>query len=58
MTQDHLKTGELPVSMQALCNKFNETFVAYGTPIEKHLNCENIDKVFYIDTGADTQEEF
>jgi hypothetical protein len=35
-----------------------ETFAAYGTPIEKHLNCENIDEVFYIDTGADTQEEF
>ena len=35
-----------------------ETFAAYGTPIQKHLNYENIDAVFYIDTGADTQGEF
>jgi hypothetical protein len=35
-----------------------ETFAAYGTPIEKHLNYENIDDVFYFDTGADTQGEF
>ncbi len=35
-----------------------ETFAAYGTPIEKHLNYENIDGVFYIDTGANTQGEF
>jgi hypothetical protein len=36
----------------------SETFAAYGTPIEKHLNYENIDDVFYFDTGADTQGEF
>ena len=36
----------------------NEVFAAYGTLIEKHLNCENIDEVFYIDTGADTLGEF
>jgi hypothetical protein len=35
-----------------------ETFAAYGTSIEKHLNYENIDDVFYIDTGANTQGEF
>ncbi len=35
-----------------------ETFAAYGTAIEKHLNYKNIDDVFYIDTGADTQGEF
>ncbi len=34
-----------------------ETFAAYGTPIAKHLNYENIDEVFYIDTSADTQGE-
>jgi hypothetical protein len=35
-----------------------ETFAAYGTPIQKHLKYENIDTVFYIDTGANTQGEF
>jgi hypothetical protein len=35
-----------------------ETFATYGTPIEKFLNCNDIDTAFYIDTGANTQEEF
>ena len=35
-----------------------ETYATYGTPIQKFLNCNDIDTVFYIDTGAATQEEF
>ena len=35
-----------------------EIYATYGTPIQKFLNCNDIDTVFYIDTGADTQEEF
>ena len=35
-----------------------ETYATYGTPIEKFLNCNDIDTVFYIDTGANTQGEF
>ncbi len=35
-----------------------EEFAAYDTPIEKFTAYENIDTVFYIDTGAGTQGEF
>jgi hypothetical protein len=35
-----------------------ETYATYGTPIQKFLNCKDIDTVFYIDTGAATQEGF
>jgi hypothetical protein len=35
-----------------------EAYAAYGTKIEKFLSYENIDTVFYIDTGADTLEKF
>jgi hypothetical protein len=35
-----------------------EAFAIYGTPIQKFLSYKNIDTVFYIDTGADTQGEF
>ena len=35
-----------------------ETYATYGTPIEKFLNCNDIDTVFYFDTGANMQEEF
>ncbi len=35
-----------------------EEFAAYDTPIEKFTTYENIDTVFYIDAGADTQGEF
>jgi hypothetical protein len=31
-----------------------EAYAAYGTQIDKFLSYENIDTVFYIDTGADT----
>ena len=32
-----------------------EEFATYDTPIEKNLTYENIDTVFYSDTGAGTQ---
>jgi hypothetical protein len=35
-----------------------ETYATYGTPIRKFLSCNDIDTVFYIDTGAGTQGEF
>jgi hypothetical protein len=35
-----------------------EAFAIYGTPIQKFLSYKDIDTVFYIDTGADTQGEF
>ncbi len=35
-----------------------QEFAAYDTPIEKFPTYENIDTVFYIDTGAGTQGEF
>ncbi len=35
-----------------------EAYAAYGTKIEKFLSYENIDTVFYIDTGVDTLEKF
>ncbi len=35
-----------------------EEFATYDTPIEKKLTYENIDTVFYIDTGTGTQGEF
>jgi hypothetical protein len=35
-----------------------EAYAAYGTKIDKFLTYENIDTVFYIDTGADTLENF
>jgi hypothetical protein len=37
-----------------------EAYAAYGTKIDKFLSYENenIDTVFYIDTGADTLEKF
>ena len=35
-----------------------EAYAAYGTKIENFLSYENIDTVFYIDTGADTLEKF
>jgi hypothetical protein len=35
-----------------------EAYAAYGTKIEKFLSCEDIDTVFYIDTGAVTLEKF
>jgi hypothetical protein len=35
-----------------------EAYAIYGTPIQKFLSYKDIDTVFYIDTGADTQGEF
>ncbi len=35
-----------------------EAYATCGTPIQKFLSYKDIDTVFYIDTGADTQGEF
>jgi hypothetical protein len=35
-----------------------EAYAEYGTPIQKLLNYKDVDIVFYIDTGVDTQGEF
>jgi hypothetical protein len=35
-----------------------EAFAIYGTLIQKFLSYKDIDTVFYIDTGADTQGQF
>ncbi len=35
-----------------------EAYATYGTPIQKFLSYKDIDTVFYIDTGVDTQREF